>query len=72
MMVKLDITTKSYIFSTIYRAPYSTKQPITMLTFLKEFPDHITSLFRSSNNILISGDFNVPCNKPENPDTISM
>ena len=53
LTVKLDIATKSYIFSTIYRAPYSIKQPVTMLTFLEEFPDHITSLFRGSNNILI-------------------
>ena len=43
-----------------------------MLTFLEEFPDHMTSLFRSSNNILISGDFNIPWNKPENLDSISM
>ena len=57
LTIKLDITTISYIFSTIYRAPYSTKQPVTMQTFLEEFPDHITSLLRSFNNILISGDF---------------
>ena len=43
-----------------------------MQTFLEEYPDHITSLFRSSNNILISGDLNIPWNKPENPDNISM
>ena len=67
LTVKLDITTKLYIFSTIYRAPYSTRQPVTMLTFLEEFPDHITSLFRSSNNILISGDFNIPWKKPREP-----
>ena len=72
LTVKLDITAKSYIFSTIHRAPYSTKQPVTMLTFLEEIPDHITSLFRSPNNILISGCFNIPWNKSENPDSISM
>ena len=43
-----------------------------MLTFLDEFPDHITSLLRSPSNILISGDFNIPWNKPEKPDTISI
>ena len=42
------------------------------MLILEEFPDHITSLLQSSNNILISGDFNIPWNKPENPDTISM
>ena len=58
--VKLDITTKSFIFSTIYRAPYSTKQPVTMLTSLEELPDHMSSLFRTSKNVLILGDFNIP------------
>ena len=72
LTVKLAITTKSYIFSAIYRAPYSTRQPVTMLTFLEEFPDHITSLLRSSNNILITGHFNIPWNKPGNPDTVCM
>ena len=43
-----------------------------MSTFLEEFPDHISSLFRSSKNIIILGDFNIPWNKPENPDTTSM
>ena len=37
LKVKLDITTKSYLFSTIYRVPYSSKQPVTMLTFLDGF-----------------------------------
>ena len=43
-----------------------------MLTFLEEFPDHLSSLFRSPKNIIILGDFNIPRNKPEHPDTISM
>ena len=72
LTVNLDITTKSYLFSAIYRAPYSIKQPVTMLTFLEEFPDHISSLLRSSKNIIILGDFNIPWNKPENPNTTSM
>ena len=72
LTVKLDIKTRSYIFSTIYIAPYSTKQPVTMQMFLEEFLDHITSLFRSSSIILFLWDFNIPWNKPENPDTISM
>ena len=72
LTVKLDITTKSYLFSTIYRAPYSVKQLVTMLTFLEELPDHISSLFRSSKNIIILGYFSIPWNKPENVDTTSM
>ena len=43
-----------------------------MLTFIEDVPDHITSLFRSSDYILIPGDFNIPWNKSENPDAISM
>ena len=43
-----------------------------MLTFLDEFLDHISSLFRSSKNIIILGDFNIPWNKSEHPDTTSM
>ena len=43
-----------------------------MLTILDEFPDHITSFLRSSDNLFILGDFNIPWNKPEDPDTISI
>ena len=58
--INLNITTKSYLLSTIYRAPYSTKQQVTMLTFLEEFPDHISSLLRRSKNVIILGDFTIP------------
>ena len=70
--INLNIITKSYLFSTIYSAPYSTKQPVTMLTFLEEVPHHISSVFRSSKNVIILGDFNIPWNKPEHQDTTSM
>ena len=69
LMVTLNISIKLYLFLTIYRAPYSTRQPTTMLTFLEEFPDHISTLLR---NINILGDFNIPCNIVDHPDTISM
>ena len=72
LTINLNISTKSYLFSTIYRTPYSTKQPITMLTFLDEFPDHISTLLRSSRNISILGDFNIPWNILEHPYTTSM
>ena len=32
--INLSITTKSFLLSTIYRAPYSSKQQVTMVTFL--------------------------------------
>ena len=72
LMINLNISTKSYLFLALYRTPYSTNQPITMLTFLEEFLDHISSLFRSSKNIIILGDFNIPWNTSEHPDTTNM
>ena len=72
LTIILNVSTKSYLFLTIYRTPYSTKQPITMLTFLDEFPDHISTLLRNSRNMNILGDFNIPWNIADHPDTISM
>ena len=72
LTIILNISTKLYLFSTIYRAPYSTKQPTTILTFLEEFPDHISTLLRNSRNINILGDFSIPWNIADHPDTISM
>ena len=72
LTIILNISTKLYLFSTIYRAPYSTKQPITILTFLEEFPDHISTVLRNSRNINILGDFNIPWNIADHTDTISM
>ena len=53
-------------------APYSSKQQVAMLTFLEEFPEHVSSMLRSSKNVIILGDFNIPWNKPELPDTTSL
>ena len=72
LTIILNISTKLYLFSTIYRAPYSTRQLTTMLTFLDEFPDHISTLLRNSRNINILEDFNIPWNIVDQPDTISM
>ena len=70
LTVILNISTKLYLFWTIYRAPYSTKQPATILTFLEEFPDYISTLLRNSRNINILGDFNIPWNIADHPDTM--
>ena len=43
-----------------------------MLTFMDEFPDHISNLLRSSRNISILGDFNIAWKISEDPDTTSM
>ena len=72
LTINLNISTKSYLFLTIYRTPCSTKQLITMQTFLDKFPDHISNLLRSSRNINILGDFNIPWNISDHPDTTSM
>ena len=72
LTINLNISTKSYLFLTIYRIPYSIKQLITMQTFLDEFLDHISDLLRSSRNISILGDFNIPWNISEHLDTTSM
>ena len=72
LTINLNISTKSYLFSTIYRAPCSIKQLITMQTFLDEFPDHISNLLRSSRNISILEDFNILWNISEHLDPISM
>ena len=72
LTINLNISTKSYLFSAIYRTQYSTKQLITMLTFLEEFPDKISSLFRSSKNIIILEDYNIPWNNSDHADTTSM
>ena len=42
------------------------------LTFLEGFPEHVSSMLRSSKNVIILGDFNIPWNKPEHSDTITM
>ena len=72
LTIKLNISTKLYLFLTIHRAPYSTKQLITMLTFLDKFLDHISTPLRNSRNINVLGDFNIPWNIVHHPDTISM
>ena len=43
-----------------------------MQTFLDKFPDLISNLLRSSRNISILGDFNIPWNISEHLDTINM
>ena len=54
-------TSKLHI-AIIYRPPYSPKHPVTQAKFMSEFDLYLSSLTLSSNNILITGDFNIPMN----------
>ena len=72
LTVNLKIKSSKYTISTIYRMPSSTIHKIPMTTFLSEFPDHITTLLQTCNELIILGDINKPWNKPNHIDTISM
>ena len=43
-----------------------------MTIFLSEFPDHITTLLQTCNEPFILGDINIPLNKLNHIDKISM
>ena len=72
LIVKLMIKSKLHWISTIYRPPYSNKHPIPTTTFIDEFPDHVSHLLCQTDNPIIVGDINIPWNKTDNLDTISL
>ncbi len=49
----------------IYRPPYSTAHPVTESTFLNEFSEYLESLVLSTGTLLITGDFNIHVEDPE-------
>ena len=72
LTVNLKMNYDNYTICTIYRMSYSTIYQIPMTTFLSEFLDHITTLLQTCNETIIIGDMNIPENKPDHMDTISM
>ena len=72
LTVKLMIKSKLHWISTIYRPPYSNRHPIPTSTFIDEFPDHVSHLLYQTDNPIIVGDINIPWNKADNLDTISL
>ena len=58
--------------STIYRPPYSNRHPIPTSTFIDKFSDHVSHCLCQTDNPIIVGDINIPWNKTENLDTISL
>ena len=62
---------KLYWISTIYRPPYSNKDPIPTSTFIHEFPDHVSQLLCQTDNPIIVDNISIPKNKTDSHDTIS-
>ena len=66
------VKSKLHWISTIYRPSYSNRHPIPTSTFIDGFPDHVSHLLCQTDNPIIVGDINIPWNKIDNPDTISL
>jgi hypothetical protein len=56
----------------IYRPPYSQRHPITISTFLEEFPTFVTDSLVDYHNIIITGDFNIHYDDLQNNDARSF
>ena len=56
----------------IYRPPYSTNHPVSTATFFSEFGDYLESVVLSTERLLITGDFNVHVDVPEDRDSIRL
>ena len=68
LIVQLNITSKTNIFSLIYRPPSSTKNRTPIRVFLDEFSEHTTTLLQQDDDPIILGDINIPWNKEGNMD----
>lgn len=52
----------------IYRPPYSEENPVPTSTFFTEFADYLESVILSPEELLITGDFNIHVDNPDNVD----
>ena len=52
----------------IYRISYSAAHPISTSVFLDEYPAYLESVVMSSEPLLITGDFNIHVNVPNDSD----
>ncbi|EDO44723.1 predicted protein, partial [Nematostella vectensis] len=52
----------------IYRPPYSEAHRVPTSVFLSEFPEYLESLLLCKENLLITGDFNIHVDEPNDPD----
>ena len=64
---EVNMNTLCIVFVAIYRPPQSEKNPATVRQFIVEFADYISDVCSSHNNVLVSGDFNIPVNDVNNP-----
>ena len=56
----------------IYRPPYSEGHPVNIGVFFEEFADYLESVVVSVNPIIISGDFNIHIDVPDDPGTVKF
>ena len=66
------VKSKLHWISIICRPPYSNRHPIPTSTFIDEFPEHLSHLLCQTDIPIIVGDINIPWNKTDNLDTISL
>ena len=59
----LKTNSTSLAIISIYRPPYSMKNPVNFSTFTDEFSDWVANHLPKHNNIIIGGDFNVHITK---------
>ena len=72
LTIKLMVKSELNWISIIYRPPYSNRHPIQTCTFIDEFPDHLSHLLCQTDNPIIAGYINIPWNKLDNLDSISL
>ena len=66
------VKSKLYWISTIYRPPYFSRHLIPISTFRDKFPDHLLHLLCQTDHPIIVSELNIPWNKTDSLDTISL